>query len=70
MSALLRQVRYKAQWHGTRIVEADQWYPSSKTCSACGMVNTELGREPRWACPGCGVTHDRNENAARPPRRT
>ena len=70
ISPFLRQVRYKVQWRGTRIVEADQWYPSSKTCSDCGMVNTKLGREPRWACPGCGVIHDRNENAARPPRRT
>ena len=65
MSGLLNQIRYKAQWYGTRIVEADQWYPSSRTCSACGVVNTELGREPRWSCPNCGVVHDRNENAAR-----
>ena len=65
MSGLLRQIRYKAQWHGTRIVEAGQWYPSSKTCSSCGVVNAKLGREPRWSCPGCGVLHDRNENAAR-----
>ena len=65
MSGLLRQIRYKAQWYGTQIVEAEQWYPSSKTCSACGVVNTELGREPRWSCPSCGAIHDRNENAAR-----
>ena len=65
MYSLLRQIRYKAQWYDTRIVEADQWYPSSKTCSTCGRVNTELGRESRWSCPGCGVIHDRNENAAR-----
>ena len=65
MSGLLNQIRYKAQWYGTRIVEADQWYPSSRTCSACGVLNTELGREPMWSCPNCGVVHDRNENAAR-----
>ena len=65
IAGLLRQVRYKAQWYGTRIVEADQWYPSSKTCSACGAANPELTREPRWSCPACGVIHDRNENAAR-----
>ena len=65
MSGLLDQIRYKAQWYGTHIVEADQWYPSSKTCSACGVVNANLGREPRWSCPSCGVIHDRNENAAR-----
>ena len=65
MSGLLNQIRYKAQWHGTRIVEADRWYPSSKTCSACGVVNKDLGREPRRSCPNCGVIHDRNQNAAR-----
>ncbi len=43
MSGLLNKIRYKADWYGTRIVEADQWYPSSKTCSACGVVNEVLG---------------------------
>ena len=70
MSGLLRQIRYKAQWYGTCIVRADQCCPSSKACSTCGVLNTGLGREPRWSCPSCGVIHDRNENAARPPRRT
>ena len=65
MSSLLNQIRYKGEWYGTDLVEADQWYPSSKTCSACGVVNRELGREPKWSCLNCGVIHDRNENAAR-----
>ncbi len=65
ISALLNQIRYKAQWYGTTVVEADRWYPSSKTCSACGEYNLELGREKYWTCPNCGVIHDRNENAAR-----
>ncbi len=65
MSSLLGQIRYKADWYGTEIVEADRWYPSSRTCSACGAVNAALAREPMWSCPSCGVTHDRNENAAR-----
>ena len=65
MSSLLNQIRYKSGWYGTRIVEADQWYPSSKTCSACGVVNKDLGRELKWSCPSCGVIHDRNANAAR-----
>ena len=65
ISTLLDQIRYKAQWYGTRIVEADRWYPSRKTCSACGEYNAELGRQLHWSCPGCGVIHDRNENAAR-----
>ena len=65
MSGLLHQVRYKAQWYGTQIVEAGQWFPSSKTCSVCGAVNGDLQREPDWDCPECGSHHDRNENAAR-----
>ena len=65
MSDLLRQIRYKAQWYGTTVVEADRMYPSSKTCSACQAVNADLKREARWTCANCGVNHDRNENAAR-----
>ena len=65
MSNLLDRIRYKASWYGTRILEADQWFPSSKTCSACGVVNGDLGRQPSWTCPNCGAQHDRNRNAAR-----
>ena len=65
MSGLLDQIQYKANWYGTRLIEADQWYPSSKTCSDCGVVNGDLGREREWNCPDCGAQHDRNENAAR-----
>ena len=64
MSSLLRQIRYKAEWYGTLVVQADRMYPSSKTCSACGVVNHELKRQPAWKCPSCGQDHDRNENAA------
>ena len=65
MSSLLDQIQYKASWYGTQTVEADQWYPSSKTCSGCGVVNGDLGREREWDCPNCGTQHDRNQNAAR-----
>ena len=40
------------------------WFPSSRTCSACGTVNPKLKRERTWNCPNCGTTHDRNLNAA------
>ena len=65
MSSLLDQIRYKASWYDTKLVEADQWYPSSKTCSGCAVVNGDLGREREWDCPNCGTQHDRNRNAAR-----
>lgn len=44
---------------------ADRWFPSSKTCSACGHVNAALTLDDRriWTCPDCGTRHDRDENA-------
>ena len=44
-------------------MEVDRFYPSSKTCSACGVVNGELRMEERWRCPVCGVSHNRDDNA-------
>ena len=64
MSTLLDQIGYKAAWYGTHIVEADQWYSSSRTCSARGEYKAELGRQLHWSCSCCGVIHDRNQNAA------
>ena len=64
IGGLLQKIRYKADWYGTVVVEADRFYPSSKLCSDCGAHNAALGREPYWTCSDCGVRHDRNENAA------
>jgi putative transposase len=62
---LRRQLGYKTIWNGSRLVIADRWYPSSKTCSACGTVKTKLALAERiWTCDGCGATHDRDLNAA------
>ena len=44
---------------------ADRFFASSKTCSACGKKLDELPLSVReWACPSCGVVHDRDVNAA------
>jgi len=62
---LRRQLEYKAAWRGGQVVVADRWYPSSKTCSACGHVLETLALgQRRWSCPGCAKTHDRDVNAA------
>ena len=62
---LRRQVAYKAQWAGRTLSVVDRWYPSSKTCSACGAVNKALTLNQRhWTCPACGAEHDRDDNAA------
>jgi IS605 OrfB family transposase len=59
-----RQLTYKASWYGCDLRIADRWYPSSKTCSACGSVNRDLTLTDRtWDCPACGMLHDRDENA-------
>lgn len=59
-----RQLTYKCGWYGSELWIADRWYPSSKTCSACGRVNALLALGDRaWTCPGCLTTHDRDENA-------
>ena len=61
-----RQLEYKADRRGGIVVVADRWYPSSKTCSACGVKIETLPLSVRqWDCPACGVHHDRDMNAAR-----
>jgi IS605 OrfB family transposase len=37
-----RQVEYKARWRGGRVIVADRWFASSKTCSGCGAVKAKL----------------------------
>ncbi|MFD1047482.1 zinc ribbon domain-containing protein [Kibdelosporangium lantanae] len=53
-------------WYGREVIAVDQWFPSSKTCSDCGLLLDRLPLGARgWTCPGCGVTHDRDVNASR-----
>lgn len=60
-----RQLEYKAAQRGGIVVAADRWYPSSKTCSACGYKLDALPLAVRqWSCPVCGADHDRDVNAA------
>jgi len=61
-----RQLAYKTEWNGSRLVPAGRWYPSSKTCSGCGAVKAKLVLSERtYACTTCGLVLDRDENAAR-----
>jgi len=62
---LVRQLEYKARGTGREFVRIDRWYPSSKRCSHCGHVLTQLPLHlRRWSCPGCATDHDRDVNAA------
>jgi len=63
---LLTVLAYKCAWYGRELIKVDRFYPSSKTCSACGHVVEQLPLDVRnWTCPACQVQHDRDENAAR-----
>lgn len=63
---LLRQLTYKQEWVGGKVVKIGRFYPSSKTCSGCGFLLGSLQLSEReWRCPGCGIRHDRDINAAK-----
>ena len=62
-----RQLEYKAEWYGKKIVVIDRFYPSSQLCSACGTQwsGTKDLSVREWTCPNCGTVHDRDCNAAK-----
>lgn len=67
--ASMRQFRttleYKQAWAGGEIVLVDRWFPSSKTCSDCGVVKDSLKLSERvFICEDCGAMMDRDLNAA------
>jgi putative transposase len=60
-----RQLLYKAGWYGAKVILADRWEPSSKTCSGCGWVDADLSLSDRvYHCEQCGLVLDRDLNAA------
>jgi putative transposase len=60
-----RQLDYKTMMRGGRVVVADRFFASSKTCSTCGHRLEVLPLSVRrWTCPACGKNHDRDMNAA------
>jgi len=62
---LARQICYKATWRGGTVLTADRWFPSSETCSTCGVVKQTLTLAERvFTCDACGITLDRDLNAA------
>jgi putative transposase len=65
MGEFRRQLSYKAEAAGARLHVADRWYPSSKTCSTCGVVRAKLTlAERQFVCESCGTRLDRDFNAA------
>ena len=60
-----RQIKYKSSWNNIKFVEADKWFPSSKTCSECGSIKEQLKLSDRvYVCEECGCIIDRDLNAS------
>ncbi|WP_245709322.1 RNA-guided endonuclease InsQ/TnpB family protein [Allochromatium warmingii] len=64
LGELWRQIEYKAQWRGVTIIIADRWFPSSKTCHACGQIH-DMPQSQRTLVCDCGHVMDRDLNAAK-----
>jgi len=67
--AAMRQFRialeYKQEWVGGAIKLVNRWYPSSKTCSDCGVKKSKLTLSDRiFKCDSCGSVKDRDLNAS------
>lgn len=62
---LVRQIEYKSASNGVVVKKADRFYPSSKTCSACGHIKSDLKLSDRtYRCDKCGTVVDRDYNAS------
>lgn len=65
LGGFLLKLKTKAESRGIPIVQADQFFASSKTCSACGHKKEELTLSDRtYRCNQCDVSIDRDVNAA------
>jgi putative transposase len=60
-----RQLTYKCELYGSKLVVVDRWFPSSKTCSNCGIKKETLSLDERvFNCDHCRFSLDRDLNAA------
>ena len=64
---MFRQLEYKCEWYGRKLVKIDRFFPSSKRCNHCGYVALQMPLDVRtWDCPSCGTTGiDRDINAGK-----
>ena len=61
----IRQIKYKCEFNGIEFIQANRFYPSSKTCSCCGHIKKDLKLSDRvYICSNCGLEIDRDYNAS------
>lgn len=61
-----RFLEYKLLDRGKQFIKIDKWFPSSKMCSSCGNIKQELSLSERtYECEACGISEDRDINAAK-----
>ena len=61
----IRIMKYKCEESNIKFIQANRFFPSSKTCSQCGCIHKGLKLSDRiFECPSCGFTTDRDFNAA------
>ena len=64
-SELRRQLEYKCSWYEKELIIINRFYPSSKTCSNCGNIKSDLKLSDReYICDECGFVIDRDLNAS------
>ena len=59
-----RQIKYKCKWNNIQFVEADRFFPSSKLCSVCGNIKSDLKLSDRIYRCECGNIIDRDYQAS------
>jgi transposase len=69
MGELRRELAYKSEWYGSTLIVADRFHPSTQLCSMCGCLNDLLKgfeglKQRTFDCNACGLSLDRDENAA------
>ncbi|HEY6607553.1 MAG TPA: zinc ribbon domain-containing protein [Gaiellaceae bacterium] len=69
MGEFRRQLAYKSEWYGSTLIVANRFHPSTQLCSSCGVLNEGVKgfeglKERTFDCRACGLSLDRDENAA------